>query len=374
MPRAILSVTNDLFCDQRVEKTAETLVNMGFDVLLLGRKYYSSPQPSNKKFPMKRFHLFFKKGACFYAEYNIRLFFFLLFCKCDLVISNDLDTLLPNYLVSKIRKKELIYDSHEYFCGILEIQNRPLVKKVWLKIERFCFPKLKNIITVSQSIADQYKKEYGKEVNVVRNIPHRLNEPFRETRKSLQLPENKFIIILQGNAIHRERGGEEMVEAMANIPDALLLIVGSGDVIPFLKARVKELNIEERVIFVGRVSPQLLRNYTHLADVGISFDKNASMNHYFSLPNKIFEYIHAGIPVITSNLPERKRIVETYQVGIVIDNFDPKNIANTINDLLNNKQKLQFFKENCIKASEALNWETEEKILQKIYQPFIEKV
>lgn len=374
MTKVILSVTNDLFCDQRVEKTAETLAAMGCDVLLVGRCYRNSPLPNSGNYSVKRLHLFFRKGALFYAEFNFHLFLFLLFQKCDILVSNDLDTLLPNLLISKLRRKKLVYDSHEYFCGILEIQNRPNVKKIWQKIEKFCFPKLNNIITVSQSIAEQYSKEYGKKVNVVRNIPRLLQTEYIHTRKSLQLPENKFIIILQGNAIHKGRGGEEMVEAMTKIDNALLLVIGQGDVIVEMKQMAKTLQIEERIMFINRVAPQLLRNYTHLADLGVSFDQNLSLNHYFSLPNKIFEYIHAGVPILTSNLPERKRIVEQYQVGIVIDNFSPTNIAKEINKLIENKEIISTYKENCRKAAQVLNWENEEKVIQKIYQPLISSI
>ena len=374
MTKVILSVTNDLFCDQRVEKTAETLAAMGCDVLLVGRCYRNSPLPNSGNYSVKRLHLFFRKGALFYAEFNFRLFLFLLFFFFYILVTKDLNTLLPNLLISKLRRKKLVYDSHEYFCGILEIQNRPNVKKIWQKIEKFCFPKLNNIITVSQSIAEQYGKEYGKKVNVVRNIPRLLQTEYIHTRKSLQLPENKFIIILQGNAIHKGRGGEEMVEAMTKIDNALLLVIGQGDVIVEMKQMAKTLQIEERIMFINRVAPQLLRNYTHLADLGVSFDQNLSLNHYFSLPNKIFEYIHAGVPVLTSNLPERKRIVEQYQVGIVIDNFSPTNIAKEINKLIENKEIISTYKENCRKAAQVLNWENEEKEIQKIYQPLISSI
>lgn len=374
MTKVILSVTNDLFCDQRVEKTAETLAAMGCDVLLVGRCYRNSPSPSSGNYSVKRLHLFFRKGALFYAEFNLRLFLFLLFQKCDILVSNDLDTLLPNLLISKLRRKKLVYDSHEYFCGILEIQNRPRIKKIWQKIEKFCFPKLNNIITVSQSIAEQYGKEYGKNVTVVRNIPRLLQTEYIHTRKSLQLPEDKFIIILQGNAIHKGRGGEEMIEAMTKIDNALLLVIGQGDVILEMKQMAKTLQIEERILFINRVAPQLLRNYTHLADLGVSFDQNLSLNHYFSLPNKIFEYIHAEVPVLTSNLPERKRIVEQYQVGIVIDNFSPTIIAKEINKLIENKEIIDTYKNNCREAAQVLNWENEEKLIQKIYQPLISSI
>lgn len=205
----------------------------------------------------------------------------------------------------------------------------------------------------------------------MRNIPRVSKVQYQHTRKSLQLPEDKFIIILQGNAIHKGRGGEEMVEAMAKIDNALLLIIGQGDVISEMKQKAKELQIEDKILFLGRMTPELLRNYTHLADLGVSFDQNLSLNHYFSLPNKIFEYIHAEIPILTSNLPERKRIVETYQTGVVIDDFSPETISSNINKLIDNKSLVSFYKENCKKARLELNWENEEKVIQKIYQPLI---
>jgi len=362
MKRIILSVTNDLFSDQRVDKVCNTLTKMGFHVTLVGRRYRNSPKLPARNYQTKRLHLFFKTGPLFYAEFNLRLFFYLLFKKVDILVANDLDTLLPNVLIKKIRNKKLLYDAHEYFCGILEIQHRPRVKKVWQCIEKYCFPKTDVVITVSQSIADKYKEEYGKEVAVVRNIP----TLHVGTRCALSHPQSP-IIILQGNAIHKDRGGEEIIEAMPFIHNATLLIVGQGDMIPAMKERVIELGLQERVTFTGRVTPETLRNYTASADLGIAFDKNVSPNHYYSLPNKIFEYIHAGVPVISSNLPERKRIIEQYEVGVVLSDLAPQTVAHAINAVLENKALLAQLKENCRIATQELNWENEERVVRKEY-------
>lgn len=374
MPKVVLSVTTDLFSDQRVDKVCNSLKNMGFDVLLVGRCYNNSPKMPDRGYKTKRLHLIFKKGPLFYAEFNLRLFFYLLFQKRDLFVSNDLDTLLPNVLVTKIKRKKLVYDAHEYFLGILEIQHRPKVKRVWQKIEQFCFPKLEKIITVSQSIAEQYKLEYGKEVKVVRNIPVlQKSEPvdISQERSALGLPLDKKIIILQGNAIHKDRGGEEIVEAIPFIDDAILIIVGKGDMLPNLKTRVQELNIADKVLFMGSVSPEKLRIFTAISDLGVTFDKNVSPNHYFSLPNKLFEYIHAGIPVVCSNLPERKRIVEEYQVGVVLDDLSPESVSGTINKIFADSEKLLQFKNNCRLAMVELNWQKEEEVLKEIYKEYL---
>lgn len=366
--KVVLSVTNDLYTDPRVDKVCNFLKRNGFDVTLVGRRYGDSATLAPRAYKTHRLRLLFRKGAFFYAEYNIRLFFFLLFHHFDLFVANDLDTLLPNFLISKLKRKRLVYDSHEYFCGELSIADRPFVKRVWKSIERFCFPKLKDVITVSQSIVDQYEQEYGIRPHLVRNIPPNATPPVTETRVSLQLPEDKTIIILQGNGINEGRGGEELVEAMPFVDEkAVFLIVGNGTVIPQLKEKVKDLQLEHRVRFVSRVTPEMLYNYTYLSDIGIALDRDLSMNLRFSLPNKLFEYIKAGTPVVVSNLIERARIVGQYRVGLIVEDFQAENIAEKINKLVNDKQLYNDLKTNCKIAAEDLCWENEEKVLEEIY-------
>lgn len=365
--KVILSVTNDLYTDPRVDKVCRSLLSFGFEVLLIGRKYTDSPTLPSRPYPCKRMRLLFRKGPCFYAEYNLRLFFYLLFLKSDILVANDLDTLLPNLLVSKLKKKKLVYDAHEYFCGLAEIEDRRFVKACWLSIEKICFPRLKHIITVCQSIAELYEEQYKIPVKIVRNIPLSSHPPLTETKQSLHLPEDKTIIILQGNAIHFNRGGEELIEAMPLVDKAFLLIIGAGNAISYLKQRVNELQIENKVNFLNRMSADKLYNYTYLSDIGITFDKDISLNHRFSLPNKLFEYIQAETPFITTDLPERRRIIENYQVGKIISDLKPETIANAINEWIEHKDEYIKYKENCTKANRLLTWENEEKILKELY-------
>lgn len=365
--KVIVSVTNDLYTDPRVDKVCNFLTNNNFNVLLVGRSYKDSPKLEPRKYETKRMRLLFRKGSLFYAEYNFRLFFFLLFKKCDILVANDLDVLLPNVLISKLKKTEIVYDSHEYYTEMLSVAGRPFVKKTWTGIERFCFPKLKHVITVSQSIAEKYEEKYKIKVRVVRNIPSSETPPVTETRKSLNLPEDKSIIILQGNGINEGRGGEELIQAMQYVENVLLLIIGSGTMLPKLKQMAKDLYLSDKVQFVDRVDFAKLYNYTYLSDIGISLDKGLSLNLQYSLPNKIFEYIRAYTPVITSDLPERKKIVDKYKIGTVVEDFQPKTIAKAINEMISNKEQYQIFKENCKIAVQELTWENEEKILEEIY-------
>lgn len=373
MKRVVLSVTNDLYTDPRVDKVAHSLEKMGCEVLLVGRRYGDSPALQPRSYATSRMRLLFRKGPLFYAEYTLRLFFRLLFQSCDILVANDLDTLLPNLLVSRLRHKPLVYDSHEYFCQVWEVVQRPKVQAVWHAVERYCFPKLTHIITVSDSIAEAYRKEYGKQVEVVRNLP--LRSPEAETpvsRADLGLPEDLKIIILQGNAIHKDRGGELLVEAMPFLPETVfLLVVGAGDALPGMRERVAELGMEDRVRFTGRVTPEQLPAYTRCADIGVTFDRNVCLNHAYSLPNKLFEYIQAGIPLLVSDLPERRRIVETYQVGVVLEDLRPEAVAQAVNRLVSDSAFYEHCRQHCREAAQLLHWEKEEETLRRVYLPII---
>lgn len=366
--KIIVSVTNDLSTDQRVAKVCDFLYVNNYDVYLVGRQLKKSLPIDNRPYKIKRFRLFFTKGALFYANYNIRLFFFLLFHRFDVLLSNDLDTLLANFLVFKLkRKKRLVYDSHELFTEVPELVSRPKIRAVWLKIERFIFPRLETIITVNKSIATIYKERYGKNLFVLRNVSP-LWQPQKIASKSdLDLPEDKKIIILQGSGINVDRGGEEAVKAMQYINNALFIIVGSGDVIPKLKKIVQQLYLEDKVHFIPRIPYQKMMNYTYHADIGLSLDKNTNPNYMYSLPNKIFDYIHTTTPIVCSDLIEIKRVVNTHNVGRIISKYSVQDIAKSINTILEDEQLLSELKENCRKAALLENWEKECKVLHKIY-------
>jgi len=364
-PKAIVTVINDLVTDQRVDRACRALVKSGYEVLLVGRVLANSLPMNERPYASHRMKLFYTQGPLFYLEFQIRVFFFLLTKRPQLVYANDLDTLLPNYLISRIKQAKLIYDSHELFCEVPELIEHPQKRKIWKALERWLFPKLKNIITVNKSIAHIYEQEYNKNLYVVRNIPIPRPIAHMASRKKLGLPEDKNLVILQGAGINIQRGAEEAVEAMQYIEDTILLIVGSGDVIDVLKKMRKELNIEKRVIITGKVPYEQLAQYTRVADLGLSLDKDTNLNYRYSLPNKLFDYIHAGIPVLVSPLVEIARIVKEYQIGMVAENHDPKHIAQLINTAFQNQETYSQWKKNLLIAQKELHWEMEEKQLLK---------
>ena len=365
--KAIVSVTNDLYTDQRVHKVCTFLHENGYEVLLVGRKLRKSVPLKPRAYTTKRMRLLFEKGAAFYAFFNLRLFLFLLFRKCDVLVSNDLDTLLANHLAKKCKRKcTLIYDSHEFFTAVPELVSRPKVQKIWLRIEQLIFPTLTDIYTVNDSIASIYSDLYDKDVKVVRNISQRWLPDSLPSKAALNIPENVPLIILQGAGINIDRGAEEAIEAMQNI-NAVLLIVGDGDVLPQIKERVRKLQLENKVRFYGRRPYLEMMQYTWHADLGLTLDKDSNPNYEFSLPNKVFDYMHAGTPIIATNIKEVAKVIHKYDIGIVMEEFDSRVLAKTINDLLQNEERLEALKSHCKKAAEIENWENETKVLASIY-------
>jgi glycosyltransferase involved in cell wall biosynthesis len=356
MKRIIISVTNDLYGDRRVLKVAQSCQKHGFDVLLIGRKLKKNV-PLNLPFKHKRLKLIFNHSALFYAAFNIRLFFLLLFSKVDILLANDTDTLLTNYLVSKIRRKKLVFDAHELFPEVPELAHRPKVKRIWEKIEDWIFPHLTHCYTVCQPIADYYNQKYNINMKVVRNVPYLL----KYTGEKLLDYSGKKIILYQG-ALNVGRGLEWVIDAMPFIENAVLVIIGDGDIADELKKRINNLNVTDKVFFLGRIAGAELHKYTPSADLGLCLLENRGLNYYYSLPNRIFDYLQAGVPVLATDFPEIANIVKPHKTGILISHYEPEYLAEVINDFFAKGFDTSHFAETAAEFC----WEEEEKILLEV--------
>jgi glycosyltransferase involved in cell wall biosynthesis len=369
--KVAFSVTNCICYDQRVIKIAGTVSKLGCDITIIGRRSGDCCNSDSVPFRTKRFKMIFKKGFLFYKFFNIRLFFYLLFHDYDLLVSNDLDTLLANFIVSKLKKLPLVYDSHEYFTGVPEIQNRPFVKWVWKSIEKSIFPRLKNVMTVSEPIASLYEKMYDVRPLVVRNLSKSAIDITSYSRLELDIAPTDFLVVIQGTGINIDKGAEELIEAVNILSGVTLLIVGSGDVLPQLKQQVKNLNLEYKVKFIQKVPWEILMKYTKSADIGMCIVKDTNLNYRFSLPNKLFDYIAAGIPVVVNDLPETGKIISENNCGLIIGRVTPEDISNVLSELKNNPVLLSELRKNAVLASEKLNWESESEKVKEFYNKII---
>ena len=358
LKKIIVSVTNDISTDQRVEKVCNTLLNAGYEILLIGKKNENS-KPLERNYSTKRISVFFKKGILFYAEFNLKLFFILLFTKKNMLLANDLDTLLPNYLVSLLQRKKIVYDSHELFPEIPELVNRPFAKKFWTVLEKTILPKLKNTYTVCNSIATFYNDKYATDFKTIINLPTK--KEIVKTTFPFNYTDEK-IILYQG-AINVGRGLELMIETMSFLENCIFVIIGDGDIFESLKEKAITKNLTHKVYFLGRKNPKELHKITPLANLGISIEEDLGLNYRFALPNKIFDYIQANVPILVSDLPEMKSVVLNYKVGEIVTNRDPKKLAHQIENLLK-----KDFTITLEKAKKSLIWEHQEELLLSIFK------
>ncbi len=366
--KIIFTVINDLTYDQRMIRICKSLaclsdrqVRNKYDVLLVGRKLPSSKPLQSQPFQQKRLHCFFQKGKFFYLEYNLRLLFFLWKEKFDAVCAIDLDTILPAYYMSNWKGKKLIYDAHEYYTEVPEVIERPMVKNIWEWVGRKTVATCAYCYTVGFALAEVLEKKYKTPFEVIRNMPEYYDLKNENSSKE------KTIILYQG-ALNVGRGLEEIIEAMAEINDAQLWLAGEGDLSNFLREKTKELGLENNVKFLGFLLPEELRKITPQATIGINLLKNNSLNYYYSLANKTFDFVQAEVPAIHMNFPEYQNLMKEKEVGILIDDLKKETIVDAVNVLLQDSIFYKKLKENCGEVRKIWTWENEEKKLLEFYK------
>jgi glycosyltransferase involved in cell wall biosynthesis len=371
LKKIIFTVTNDLTYDQRMIRICTTLATEGYDVMLVGRRLKTSQSFDYQQIKHKRFSLFFNKGKFFYVEYNLRLFFWLLFQRFDIVCGIDLDTILPCYFAAILRGgKPCVYDAHELFTDTPEVERRPIIRKIWLAVERFIVPRVKHCYTVGQSVADEFEKRYERKFDVIRNLPFK-NYEITKLRdyESLNHPitqSQNHILIYQG-ALNEGRGLEQAIEAMQEVENCAFWLVGEGDLSEILRGRVAALKLENKVKFLGFIKPKDLPKITRQATIGLNIAEDKSLSYRLSLPNKIFDYIQAGVPQICIQFIEFQRLNNEFNIAYMISKAEKQLIAEAINRLLSDKVLYQNLKENCVKAAGVLTWENEQKKLLAFY-------
>ena len=361
MKRLVFTVTNDLSFDQRMIRICTSLANAGYHVLLVGRKMKNSVPLKKMPFYQKRLHCIFSKGKLFYAEYNLRLFIYLLFKKLDLICAIDLDTIIPCLWVSGIRNKKRVYDAHELFCEMKEIVQRPAIHRIWKNIEKKTVPAYDYGYTVSEPIAEEFRKMYHRDYRVIMSAP---------VLRSMAIPEKKEKYILYQGAVNEGRSFETLIPAMKDV-NAKLIIAGDGNLMNQTRQLVKECDLESKINFVGRVEPPELLKYTLGAYIGLTLFENKGLSNYFSLANRFFDYFHSGVPQLCVDYPVYRELNKTRPVAVLTGDLSSKNIAYQLNLLLDNDVLYTELQQNCLYQREVLNWQNEEKKLLALYKSYL---
>ena len=365
MKKIVFVISNDLKYDQRMRRICHSLQSNDYAVTLIGTNLRSNAKPSPTDYRQIQLNCLFKKGKLFYAEFNVKAFFRLLFHSFDAVCAIDLDAILPCYLVSTLRNKKRVYDAHELFCELPEVIARPRIHKAWKWLERWCLPHFKHGYTVSDSISAEYNRMYGHHYATIRNMT------LLQDREPGTNPVGQDYILYQG-ALNEGRGIEYLLPAMQYV-SLPLVICGEGNFSGKARQIVKDLELEKKVWFRGMIEPADLFPYTFHATIGINLGDGSGLNNHLSLNNKLFDYIHATLPQVAMDFPEFRKINDQFEVAVLIPDLLVQSIAEGINALLEDKDKLSRLKANCGRAKLELNWQEESIKLISFYNHLLQR-
>lgn len=360
-----MAVTNDLVTDRRVMRHASTLREAGCEVLLIGKN---------------ELRVKAKRGWRFYAEYNVRLWWRLLWTKMDVVWANDTDTLLAAFLAARMKRRKLVMDAHELFPEVPELVGRERVKRVWETIERRLMPKCDAMLTVCQSIADYYRARYGVKMTVVRNINDELsimNEELADATNysSLFTLHSSLKMLLYQGCVNKGRGVDWAIDALEFLPECRLVVAGGGDLLEEMKAYAAQKPWAEKISFLGRMKPEELERLTRSCGVrlagsrfpqavGMVMLEDMGLSYHYALPNRIGDFVAAGVPMVVSDLPEMARVVRRFGVGEVMDAPTPQALAEAVKRVL----AREWTDDDFAAAREDMDWKKEKKKLIEIIE------
>lgn len=363
-------VKSDILNDNRILNEAKSLSQVGISVNLIAVNEISLPDDYCNSFKhVKRFSLFFRAiGFPKYLqalEFNVRALFNFLINKTSYVHCHDLTALPSGFWIKRLLPNTiLVYDAHEYETELNGLSG--LRKKIYKWLERKLIVRVDRFITVSESIAKAYIQLYQiSNPVIIHNCPYRYHTQHKHDllREEFSIPKQSKIFLYQG-ILAEGRGVREMLEVFSGFTgsDYVLVLMGFGPMTSFVQSFSKE----HRNVFYKQAMPAPhFLNYTSSADFGISFIEDISLSDRFCLPNKLFEYINAGIPVIVSDLPEMKKFVTAYKVGAVAATGSSRDLINAIHDIAH--MSYPALLENVRSVANLFCWEEESKKLLHIY-------
>jgi glycosyltransferase involved in cell wall biosynthesis len=310
-----------------------------------------------------------------YLDFNRRVFKRIKQQKFDVFHAHDLNTLLPAYKGAKYHSSKLIYDSHELYIE----RNKPkkptkVYKFISSIFESYLIKKTDVVITVGQCIADYLTEKYkldNSKVKVIMNAPSKvkITHTTKTFREIFNISPN-FKVAVYSGSITFNRGLENLIKALQFLPNVYLVFLGYGkkEYIESLKNIAIENKVDHKFSVYGPVKPHEVTAYTATADLGIAPIQNVCLSYYYCAPNKVFEYLIGGIPVIGSNFPELIKIIEGNNIGYTFNPEKIESIVEAINKIFENDANYKSLKENAVKTAEKYNWEIESQKLLNVYK------
>lgn len=360
--------------DGRVRRTCRFLSTQGYHVTVIAESPSSSDDEldidgvrvvrlNDKGLPTR-------KGR--FIKYMVRAAFLGMDIGADIYHAFDLDTLAPAVFAAMLNRGKVVYESHEYYVGLAPLLKRPLVKAVWILLEKLLIYRVDTVITVSESIAQRLSDRYAIEKPEVIYSCSELKESSKlnRLRDMFNIPDGKMIAIYAG-ILCRGRGLELLPQVFARTENAVLVLVGQGELGDRLKKQCERLHLENRVFFIDTADYDGLDEYYRSADIGIMLIEADAESKRMALPNKFFASLAAGLPVVVSDIPELSSLVKRYQLGLVTS-YDIDDVAAAVEMLANDSQYYNRCRKNALDFSGEFTWENEAEKYIGIYDELFE--
>lgn len=330
---------------------------------------------SGYPFPLQRIRIRFKRGPLRFILFNFKAFAAMVFRRCDILHFRGL-WVVPAVLFYRLfHRCTLVYDANEYFAGHQLFDHSPVRRWIWLSFEKMIITYLDVLITVSEPLAQFYRDRYPnlRKVEVIRNLPsirfsdHGKRNGPADAGGPVRIIFHGFF--LPGRALF------QIIDAVASLGDLdiKVTLIGEGPLRPALMDRIKRHQPGERIQILPFVPNSELIPLISRSDIGLAVIEPDCINRTYALPNKFFEFIMAGVPVLASTIPTLKAYVEKYGVGKLTDPWNVDEISRTLRYMINHPQERNLWRKNCLVAAEELNWEQESLKMTAIYRSFTDK-
>lgn len=364
--KVLITFLGNIHYDTRCKNLFDTLTANNFNVNFIGFDWltngFINETGNISIYKLKKGYL----SISFYLKFTWYLLIKLITTKASIIFAEDIYTLPLTVIFGKIKRATIYYDSRELFGYLAGLKEKRSKQTFWKWIEKFFIKKVDNVLVTGPMDAEFLKKEYKiKNLILLRNLPRYYKPELKlDLRSHLQIDKLKKIILYQGVLV-KGRGVEKIFSVLNQLPDNVFVIAGGGEFEQHYRKLSEEMKVADKVFFLGKLTQDELPKITASADIGVSLIENLSISYYHALPNKLFEYIMAEVPVVVSNLPQMKEIVEKYDVGYSVEFDDDSEIISTLKKLTEDSGLYERKKQNCQIASQELNWEKEVTTLLK---------
>ena len=352
----VLIFLGDFFFDARCINMADTIIDSGLELIII------DSGKSDNNYREKSIHhiLLPERGLIKYLKFNMKVKDILSKLQPEIIIAGDLYSLPA---ATSIKRAHVVYDSRELYTQLGGLNSKPLRQHFWSWIEKKNITKVQSVIVTAPGDGTILNNIYNNlNLVIIYNFPSRKMIPTGKysLRKKLKLSKEKTIFLYQG-VLHEGRGIKQMIKLLIHFKNAIAVIIGEGTFKNKFKNYAQSLGLAKRTHFYGAVPYLDLLEVSADANIGFSLIKPISKSYEQALPNKLFEYALAGIPIIASKLPEMEKVIIEYKIGYTVD-FDDLNaqieaVTKILNE--NNRMEIQKIAEN------NLVWENQQSLFLK---------